>query len=168
MVTTAEYVVICAGISCSARSPRPLFWPSSRASEIADDDIDGLYSTVALITELSALIRSIMFFEPAPPTMRNSVRLAASIALITPIPWSSSWFHRASSLGADCSRFAVTCSPVSTVNDAETRGPSEKPLRLKASLKPWLRCWVSGSESIPETSAMIGLDTFFFFISAAM
>jgi hypothetical protein len=35
----------------------------------------------------------IAFADPAPPTMKNSLRFACWIAASTPTPWSSSWFH---------------------------------------------------------------------------
>jgi hypothetical protein len=64
--------------------------------------------TVALRTVSSAWIERMAFAEPAPPTMKNSLRPACWIAASTPMPWSSSWFQTASSFGAACSRFAVT------------------------------------------------------------
>src|SRR3954449_1831335 len=63
--------------------------------------------TVASSTEFPALMASIAFFEPAPPTMKNSSRPALSIAASTPTPWSSSWFQMASRCGAAWARFGV-------------------------------------------------------------
>ena len=97
--------------------------------------------------------------EPAPPTMKNSLRFACWIAASTPMPWSSSWFHTASSRGAACSRFAVTRWPPCAVKSAACRGPTEKPNDFSASEKPLLRAWVSGRLSIPAISPMIGFDT---------
>ena len=85
--------------------------------------------------------------------MMNSSRPAFSIAAMTPTPWSSSWFHRKSICGAACSRFAACSSPDSTVNSAATRLSTFWSHSASASLKPWLRSWVSGSESMPAISA---------------
>ena len=49
------------------------------------------------------------------------------------MPWSSSWFHSASSRGAACSRFAVTRCPPCAVKSAAWRGPTEKPNVASAS-----------------------------------
>src|SRR3954468_21862304 len=91
--------------------------------------------------------------EPAPPTMKNSLRLAFLTAARTPTPWSSSWFQMASMCGAAWSRFEAASSPDSTVNSAATRLLTFSPQSASASAKPLLRSWVRGSESMPAISA---------------
>ena len=59
----------------------------------------------------------------------------------------------ASIFGAAWSRFAAASSPPSTVKSAATRLSTSWPHSASASLKPWLRSWVSGSESMPAISA---------------
>ncbi len=56
------------------------------------------------------------FADPAPPTMKNSLRFASLMAASTPMPWSSSWFQMASIFLCACSRLLATCVPDSTVN----------------------------------------------------
>jgi hypothetical protein len=109
--------------------------------------------TVASSTESPDWMACIAFFEPAPPTMKNSSRPAFSIAARTPTPWSSSWFQRASICGAAWSRLAAASSPDSTVNSAATRLLTSRPQSASASAKPWLRSWVRGRESMPAISA---------------
>src|SRR5882757_8786596 len=101
----------------------------------------------------------IALLDPAPPTMKNSLRPACWIAASTPMPWSSSWFHSASSRGAACSRFAATRCPPAAVKSAACRGPTLKPKLASASLKPLLRAWVSGRLSMPASSPITGLAT---------
>jgi hypothetical protein len=108
---------------------------------------------------VSAWISCIALLDPAPPTMKNSLRPAWLIAASTPMPWSSSWFHTASSRGAACSKLAVTRCPPCAVKSAAWRGPTVKPYVASASTKPLLRSWVSGRLSIPAISPMIGLAT---------
>src|SRR3954454_19572403 len=153
LVTVALASVMDAGTSFSTRSLMPLLWPMSRARLIADDAMLGGYVTVALSTVLSALMAFIALRDPAPPTMKNSLRPAWLIAARTPTPWSSSWFQMASIFGAACSRFDAASSPPSTVKSAATRLLTLSPQSASASAKPLLRSWVSGRESMPAISA---------------
>ena len=114
--------------------------------------------TVAFSTPVPLWMSRMALAEPAPPTMKNSLRLAFLIAARTPTPWSSSWFQMASILGAACSRFEVAFSPPSTVKSAATRLSTFSPHLDSASLKPLLRSWVSGSESMPAISATTASD----------
>src|SRR3954452_1895106 len=86
LVIVSDASVISLGTCSSTRSDMPLPWAIRRASEMADDAIDGLYVTVAFSTLLSALIAPIAALEPAPPTMKNSLRPACLIAASTPMP----------------------------------------------------------------------------------
>ena len=109
--------------------------------------------TVASSTVSPDSIARIAFALPAPPTMKNSSRPAASIAASTPTPWSSSWFHSASICGAAESSCEVTASPPWMVKSAATRLLTSRPQSSSASAKPRERSCVSGSESMPATSA---------------
>src|SRR3954447_6332620 len=159
LVTVALASVMDAGTSFSTRSLMPLLCPMSRARLIAEDAMLGGYVTVALSTVLSALMAFIALSEPAPPTMKNSLRPAWLIAARTPTPWSSSWFQMASIFGAACSRFAVTCWPDSTVNWADTWLLTLNPAEASASAKPLERSCVSGRLAMPWISAITGLLT---------
>src|SRR3954451_24236872 len=106
--------------------------------------------------------------EPAPPTMKNSLRPAWLIAARTPTPWSSSWFQMASIFGAACTRFAVTCWPDSTVNWTDTWLLTLNPAEASASAKPLERSCVRGRLAMPWISAITGLLTPFALSCAAM
>ena len=56
-------------------------------------------------------------------------------------------------LRAAWSRLERRASPPSTVKSAATRLSTSRPHSPSASSKPWLRSWVSGSESMPAISA---------------
>src|SRR3954464_9229090 len=92
--------------------------------------------TVASRTESTDWMSRIAFAEPAPPTMKNSLRLAFLMAARTPTPWSSSWFQIASIFGAAWSRLEAASSPDSTVNSAATRLPPFTPQSARESAKP--------------------------------
>ncbi|TWH65971.1 hypothetical protein JD77_00914 [Micromonospora olivasterospora] len=108
---------------------------------------------------MSAWMSSIAFFEPAPPTMKNSLRPVWLTAASTPMPWSSSWFQRASSFGSAWNKPVAACWPESAVNSAGRRLATFSPYEARVSAKPFDRSWVSSSESMPGISPMTGLLT---------
>ena len=109
--------------------------------------------TVALTTVSSALICSITFFEPAPPTMKNSLAIGlldgredADALVVVVVPDGVDLRRRLQQVRG-CGLAAL---------DGEVGGHPVGDLQAataSASLKPWLRSWVSGRESIPAISA---------------